>query len=96
MATTLQTDYNALRKFSRELDRFSEELLYQVNSLQRETDSIVAYSWKGEQADKFAGVIADNSSIIKANIEKLRELSEKVKEASEKLREAREKDVTRR
>lgn len=82
----LSTDYNALFKFAKELDKFCDYLQEDVSELQRETDYVTSYSWKGEQADEFQMVVNDNSDAIEKDINELRDLIEKIKESAEKLR----------
>ena len=82
----LSTDYNALFKFAKELDKFCDYLQEDVNELKRETDDVCAYSWKGEQADEFQMVVNDNSYAIEKDIEELRDLIDKIKDSAEKLR----------
>ena len=82
----LSTDYNALFRFAKELDRFCDYLEGDVSDLKRETDYVCGYSWKGEQADEFSMVVNDNTDSIKKNIIELRELIDKIKDSAEKLR----------
>lgn len=82
----LSTDYNALFKFAKELDKFCDYLQEDVNELQRETDYVTSYSWKGEQAEEFQMVVSDNSDAIEKDINELRDLIDKIKESAEKLR----------
>jgi uncharacterized protein YukE len=84
----IQTDFKELYRFSKELNRFADELEYQIKKLVNETNSVTAYSWQGRQADDFSALINDTERDLKKEIETLRELSIAIHEKARQLEAA--------
>ncbi len=84
----IQTDYKELDRFSRALGKFADEIEYQIKKLAAETDSVTAYSWRGRQADEFAGVVRESKSEMDKQISQLRDLAEAIEEKARGLEAA--------
>ena len=88
MATPIQTDYKELYKFAKELNRFADELEYQMKKLVSETNSVTAYSWQGRQAENFSALINDSEKDLRTEIATLRELVLAINEKAARIEEA--------
>ena len=85
MDKQIETNFRELYKFSQELNRFADELEYQIRKLVNETNSVTGYSWQGRQADEFSGLINDTEKDLQKEIATLRELSAAIYEKAREL-----------
>ena len=85
---TIQTNFEELYTFAKNLDNFTNELEYQMDKLVSETNNVTGYSWQGRQADDFAALIADTDKDLQDQIASLRDLVDAINEKARKLEEA--------
>lgn len=90
----LATDFNEMRRFANELERFCDALEFDTRKLRDETDFVTSSAWKGEQAEEFARVITDNGNDLVKDIRELRELIDKIRASANLLEAARNRKIS--